>query len=137
MHAIKQGDTKAKFIFKHWYKEQCSIILGLAPPAKQFLKHQFHFIFLVRFPQLQARTDLFLPGSKDLIGLFIEHYLALQKGPHAKRWSFTITKKQNSKPASMTLKSHSPTFALQSFLLSSLLSKSFLQDLAYIKPLLC
>lgn len=33
-HAIKQRDLKAKFIFEHWYREQSSIILGLAPPRQ-------------------------------------------------------------------------------------------------------
>lgn len=36
-HVIKQRDLKAKFILEHWYREQSSIIAGLAPPAKQFL----------------------------------------------------------------------------------------------------
>lgn len=50
-HVIKQGDLKAEFPFEPWDREQSSTILRLAPPDKQTVfKHQFNFIFLVRFP---------------------------------------------------------------------------------------
>lgn len=40
-HVIKQRDLKAKFILEHWYREQNSVIVGLAPPAKQTVfKHR-------------------------------------------------------------------------------------------------